>query len=174
MKTITQIILMSTLIFTTNLNTGCATRRGFPAVHGIENFDKVDDKVYRGAQPNAAGIEELSKFGVKTVINLRRLDDVWFEESAECARHGMRCLSFPMSGTAYPHCDQVESVLLAINESSLPVFVHCQYGADRTGTIVACYRIRKGESVEEALNDAKFHGMSPLSVSMKKFIRGFK
>lgn len=55
-----------------------------------------------------------------------------------------------------------------------PVLVHCQWGCDRTGTVVACWQIRQDEmSHDEALLGAKMHGMSRLEFGMKRFIRNY-
>lgn len=167
MKPIILSILMSLII------TGCATQRGFPPVGGIVNFDKVDNHLYRGAQPNQAGLEYLRSLGVGTVINLRMPGDSWSEEKDACERLGMRYVNIPMDGFSVSK-SSYEYALLAIQESPVAVFVHCQYGCDRTGTVVACYKIRKGVPNESALQDAKFHGMSAWSGPMKRFIRKFK
>ena len=37
----------------------------------ISNFHKVNDWLYRGGQPDEAGIQELTNLGVKTVISLK-------------------------------------------------------------------------------------------------------
>ena len=42
-----------------------------PPVPGIDNFHRVDEPVYRGAQPLEEGFEYLAKVGVKTVMDLR-------------------------------------------------------------------------------------------------------
>ena len=38
---------------------------------GCSNLYKVNDRLYRGAQPEAEGFKELEELGVKTVVNLR-------------------------------------------------------------------------------------------------------
>ena len=60
--------------------------RGVPASEGIVNFGKVNDVLYRGAQPDDAGLERLKRLGVKTIINLRMTGDSWKEESAKAMR----------------------------------------------------------------------------------------
>ena len=75
-----QILLLSFLMGMIIIPTGCTTTRGFR--EPIENFDKVDDKLYRGAQPNAVGIEALKARGIDTVINLRDPKDSWSEEES--------------------------------------------------------------------------------------------
>ena len=41
----------------------------------LKNFHRVTPQIYRSAQPDAAGMRELEKLGVKTVINLRDFND---------------------------------------------------------------------------------------------------
>jgi tyrosine-protein phosphatase SIW14 len=74
-----------------------------------------------------------------------------------------------------PSHERIERILGVISRSPGPVLVHCEFGCDRTGTVVACYRIRfKKEKPEVALQDAEQHGMSAFEVGMKNFIRNFK
>ena len=149
---------------------GCATR-GFPPVHGIGNFDIVDDKVIRCGQFNAYGLDWLSKKYPKlTVINLR--DDPWSEESFECAKRGVRYFNLPWNGLCPPSAASLESALQLVDAADGWVVVHCKFGCDRTGFLVACRRIRQGEANAAALDDAIKHGMViPL---MKERIKRFK
>jgi len=48
----------------------------------------------------------------------------------------------PMSGVSQPTDQQVMQVLTLLETVPGPVFIHCLHGADRTGTIIACYRIK--------------------------------
>jgi protein tyrosine/serine phosphatase len=104
---------------------------------GCANLYKVNDVLYRGAQPEKEGFAKLEELGIKTVVNLRDL-------------HSDRKL-LEGTGLSYVHIDmqawdaerdEVKEFLeIATDESKQPVFVHCQHGADRTGTMVAVYRI---------------------------------
>ena len=50
----------------------CAAReRGLPPQNGIANFGKVNERLFRGAQPDAVGITNLARLGIKSIINLR-------------------------------------------------------------------------------------------------------
>ena len=168
--TILLAILMGMII----IPSGCVTNpRGFR--EPIENFDKVDDKLYRGAQPNAIGIEALKALGVTTVINFRDSKDSWREEERYVTEAGMTYVQVPLNAMAAPSHQDIERILEAIKFSPGPVFVHCQFGCDRTGTVVACYRIRvRKELPDVALQDAEQHGMSAFETGMKKFILNFK
>lgn len=172
MKTLFTIIALMGLIIAP---TGCVTgQRGFPPKDQITNYDKVDDHLCRGAQPNAAGVEALAKDGVTLVINLRQPGDSWAVEADTCTNYGISYINVPLSGTMTPKTADIKGIIKLIEGNKGKVFVHCQYGCDRTGTVVACYRITKGMKSEDAFNDAKAHGISKLLPNFKSFILGFK
>src|SRR6185312_3694284 len=111
------------------------TSAGFAApVEGVGNFQKVDEHVYRGAQPTRAGFSHLSQLGIQTVIDLREPGDRSTSERKLVTDAGMRYISVPMHGMATPSNESVLKVLVLLEDRSTgPVFVHCKRGADRTG-----------------------------------------
>lgn len=117
---------------------------------GLPNLHKVSKDLYRGAQPTSEGMKELEKLGIKTVINLRAMHS---------DRDEMRGIAL-----SYEHInvttwnikdkDVVHFLQIVTDPNRTPVFVHCQHGADRTGTMCAVYRIiiqdwSKDEAIEE-------------------------
>jgi protein tyrosine/serine phosphatase len=79
-----------------------------------------------------------------------------------------------MSGISRPKDEQIRQVLALLGSVSTPIFVHCQYGCDRTGTVIACYRIlHDGWSSQLALREAERYGFSKFEGSMKRFIVEF-
>ena len=158
------------------LGTGCATGlRGLPPVGGIANFDEVNPHLYRGAQPDRAGLEYLHRLGIRTVIDLRMTNDVRIAEAEEVRAQGMNYFNVPMSGSGRPKMETVLTVLSIIETSPSPVFVHCHYGCDRTGTIIACYRMKHEEwKSSKALNEARIHGMYWWKFGMKNFVSDFE
>ena len=147
---------------------------GVPASEGIVNFGKISDSLYRGAQPDEAGLENLHRLGIKTVINLRMADDAWKEEEARAIAHGLVYTNVPFRGMGRPTDDQVKTVLSLIETLPGPVFIHCRRGSDRTGTIVACYRMKHDLwSLEKAVAEANLYGMSIFERGMKKFVVDF-
>ncbi len=151
-----------------------AGERGLPTREGIRNFGKVNDALYRGAQPDAPAIANLKRLGVKSIVSLRTPGKDWKMEAAAAQAHGLICTNFPLSGIHSPKGDQVQEVLATIKTLPAPVFVHCQHGCDRTGTIVACYRILYEKwSNQEALQEAERYGISSFERGMKQFIRDF-
>ena len=69
----------------------------------------------------------------------------------------------------------VERVLTIIDApENQPVFVHCRRGADRTGTIIACYRItHDGWNADQAKKEARLYGLSRLQHGMMNYIEKF-
>jgi len=117
---------------------------------GLPNLHKVSDDLYRGAQPTAEGMKELEKLGVKTVVNLRSLHS----DSNEIKGTGLTYEHIVMTTLNVEDKDIVRFLQIVTDPGRTPVFVHCQHGADRTGTMCAIYRIAvqgwsKGEAIEE-------------------------
>ena len=139
----------------------------------LPNFHQVDKGLYRGGQPKTGGFETLKKLGIKTIIDLR--NDQGQSERSEAQTNGMQYFNFPMERMGKPDDETVERVLEIIsNGDHQPVFVHCAKGADRTGTIIAVYRIKHdGWTSERAKAEAKSFGMAPWQVEMKNYIRDY-
>ena len=149
--------------------------RGVPATEGLANFARVGESFWRGAQPDEAGIDTLKKWGVATIINLRMADEVMPYEEAAARRNGIGYVNVPLPGLHAPSEADVARVLELIKTSKPPVFVHCQHGADRTGTIVACYRMKTdGWTTERAFAEAKRFGLSRWQFGMKNFILSYQ
>ena len=121
---------------------GLAAWAGSPPPRGIENFHQIGDTVYRGAQPTDEGIHYLSALGVTIVIDLREHDQRSLDEERLVTAAGMRYVNVPMTGMIPPTPDETNKILTILEDpASGPVFVHCKRGADRTGAVIAAYRI---------------------------------
>src|SRR2546429_9461160 len=55
-------------------------------IPGIHNAGKINDLLYRGGQPKQAGLAELKKLGITTIVDLRRDDP----QKAEIGRASCR------------------------------------------------------------------------------------
>ncbi len=152
-----------------------AAQINLSSVSGVPNFHQINQQVYRGAQPTAQGFQGLAQLGVKTVIDLREGGSRSVEEQKEVEAAGMRYISIPFNGMSAPSPANVAKVLALFEDvSSGPVFVHCRRGADRTGTVVACYRIaHDGWDNRKALQEAKSDGMSWTEIAMQHYVLGF-
>jgi protein tyrosine phosphatase (PTP) superfamily phosphohydrolase (DUF442 family) len=146
------------------------------SVAGIENFDKVDAHVYRGAQPTEEGFRYLAKLGVKTIIDLREADSRSKREERVVTGAGMKYANVPMSGLTPPTEAEIGKILAILAASPTePVFVHCRRGADRTGAVIAAYHINShGWDNARALKDAKAHKMGWFQYPRQGYIMNFR
>jgi uncharacterized protein (TIGR01244 family) len=145
------------------------------AAPGVPNFHQVDHRVYRGAQPNANGWDSLAKLGIKIIVDLRPQNEhSCKEERREVEAAGMHYVNVPLGGLSAPPDDTISRLLALLTGSPDPVFIHCRRGADRTGTVIACYRIaHDGWSNRKALKEAKADGMSWIEMAMQRYVLGF-
>lgn len=146
-----------------------------PSYKELPNFHKVNAQLYRGGQPDDGGFQRLASLGIKTVLNLRDADERARLEEKEVRAAGLRYFNVPFDGLGKPSDEKIERALAIINApENQPVFVHCKRGADRTGTVIACYRIsHDGWTSEQAKEEAKRYGMGLWEVGMKNYIHDY-
>jgi tyrosine-protein phosphatase SIW14 len=146
-----------------------------PRYRELPNFHQVNPRLHRGGQPRPGGIGLLSSLGVKTVINLRDDDERAEAEGREATAAGLRYLNIPLARWDRPAAADIERVLALIDDpANGVVFVHCAHGADRTGVVLAAYRIsRDGWTSEQAKAEAKQYGMKFWQRGMKDFIHDY-
>ena len=114
-----------------------------------ERFFKVDDRLFRGAQPDLAGFKYLRELGIRTIINLREVKDAERLKEREIVESlGMKYVNIPVKdGNFFTRSrrippEAIQSFFQALDASDAgTVFVHCHRGADRTGALVSFYRI---------------------------------
>ncbi len=117
-------------------------------LQGLPNFHQVSDILYRGAQPEDEGFAELKKLGIQTVVNLRSLHS----DRSECEEAELDYVKINCQAWEAEEEEVVDFLKVLADPDRRPVFVHCQHGADRTGMMVAVYRvIAQGWSKEDAI-----------------------
>jgi len=121
----------------------------------IDNFGKINDHYYRGAQPKGRNYEQLAAIGVKTVVDLR--DDAKGSSRSEAERAGLRYINFPLKDKQYPQADAATHFLEIVNnQANWPVYVHCAGGRHRTGAMTAVYRMTvDGWDIDRAYQEMK-------------------
>ena len=146
-----------------------------PSIEGIPNFHQVNARLYRGGQPSLVAWPELAALGVTTVIDLsREREHSTAAEARAVEVAGMRYFNFPMNGFATPTATEIAEVLDLVDAGDT-VFVHCKLGMDRTGVVIAAYRIaREHWANQQALDEAEALGMHWYSSGMKRFILNYR
>jgi protein tyrosine/serine phosphatase len=141
----------------------------------LPNFHRINEALFRGAQPKPGGLDLLRQSGIKTIVNLRDDDRRAQEEGTNARRAGLRYFNIPLGRWSRPDDKEIEQVLSVINTpENQPVFVHCQHGADRTGVVIAVYRMaHDGWSSERAKNEAKHYGLKAWQFGIKNYIDDF-
>ncbi len=117
---------------------------------GIPNLHKVSNNLYRSAQPSSLGMQNLRNFGIKTVINLR----AFHSDRDEIRDLSLHREDIFMKVWHPEREDVIQFLRIVTDPQHTPVLVHCQHGADRTGTMCAMYRIIvQGWTKEEAIQE---------------------
>ncbi len=141
-------------------------------VPGIKNFSEVAPGIFRGGQPDSRGWDHLKSLGVKTVISLRwnksKID--WEREVVQS--HGMSYVSLPLTYWDWPTEKQIQQFLAILDDKqALPVFVHCLHGSDRTGLMVAIYRLSRHDwDADRAYAEMRKHGFHRVWVYHFKWV----
>jgi len=145
-------------------------------IAGVPNAGRISEMLLRGAQPSARGLAELKQLGVTTIVDLRGNDGPVAWERAQAQSLGMRFVNIPVLGWSAPDDAQVAQFLKVVQQDpTQKIFVHCYYGEDRTGVMVATYRIAEqnwtpGQAAAE-MNSFGFH--YHLYPGMKSYVREF-
>jgi len=121
----------------------------------IKNFGKMDDRLYRGAQPKEEDYKDLAALGVKTVVDLQDSPTGYEKRAAET--QGMRYVNIPMSDSSYPKQESIDAFLKLVNDPATGVmFIHCAGGRHRTGVMGAVYRFNVNHwNLDQAYTEMK-------------------
>jgi protein tyrosine/serine phosphatase len=119
----------------------------------LENCFRVSADLLRCEQPEPKDIADLRALGVKSILNLRRHNT----DPKELERAGFKLLLQRMEADDLA-VDDLVAALRIIRDAPKPVMVHCWHGSDRTGSVVAAYRIVFQGWTREAALDELRHG----------------
>ena len=141
----------------------------------LPNFHRINENIYRGGQPTAEGIKRLAGLGIKTVINFRDSRAGVEREKQAAEENGLQFINLRLNNWFAARDDKIHKIIEVItNPEHQPVFIHCKRGADRTGTVVAVYRmLHEGWTAVEANREAKRHGIGWWQVWMKDYIKAY-
>ena len=117
----------------------------------VPNLYKINDTLYRSAQPTAIGMGQLKQLlGIRTIINMRTLH-------SDIDEIGSTGLLNERLHVTYWHIedeDVIKVMRILANKENGPYLIHCWQGADRTGLMCAMYRIiYQGWTKEDAIDE---------------------
>jgi protein tyrosine phosphatase (PTP) superfamily phosphohydrolase (DUF442 family) len=128
-------------------------------VKALPNLGEVTPTLYRGSQPTKKGFKQLAKMRIAIVVDLRGNRK---GERDIVRKLGMQYVPIPW------FCMRPKDVVIAqflnllLDNPGKKIFVHCNTGIDRTGMMVAAYRMTEERwTAEEAMNEMKAFGFSP-------------
>jgi protein tyrosine/serine phosphatase len=139
-------------------------------IPGVSNFAQISPVLYRGAQPTPEGFKQLKKMGIKTVVNLR----TFHTDRRKLKGAGLRFAHLYCKAW-HPESEDVARFLkLMEDKKNHPVFVHCLHGADRTGMMVAAYRIiEQGWNVDDAARETHNFGFHKIFKMIQHYLQRF-
>jgi protein tyrosine/serine phosphatase len=124
---------------------------------GLPNLHRITPNFYRSGQPTGDGFSVAAKnYGVKTIVSLNDKPDVASIPDLNLIHVKMNAFK-----TADDDDPQLPRALAAIQKGLAQgnTLVHCQHGKDRTGGIVAVWRVMyQGWTKEAAISEMEKGG----------------
>lgn len=166
---------LAVLLCTLGLPAGCAASP--PAIEvscktplspAVSNSCVVTDQtLWRGARPDASAAKTLIDLGVKTIVSLELLgtDRAAFESAIPDTAEPREIQYFqvkdwePLAVIAPSLVDRHVAHFLAITRTQpVPIYIHCRSGQNRTGIMVAAYRVFNGADIEATVLEMEKYG----------------
>jgi protein tyrosine/serine phosphatase len=108
------------------------------------NFNTVvRGELYRSGQITPQQLDEYTtKYGIKTIINLRGSNpgNTWYDaETAESRKLHIDHVDFGLSARREVTEQQAADLIALLRSAQKPILIHCKAGADRSGFVSALY-----------------------------------
>ncbi len=145
-------------------------------IAGIPNAGRVSEFLYRGAQPHPEGFAALKDLGIAIVVDLHNRGLHEEQERLAVESRGMRYVSIPVRSSHSPSDAQIAQFLKLVRDNPWQkIFVHCRLGADRTGVMIAAFRMAEQQwTPEQALAEMRrFHFHHLWLPAMSRAVRNF-
>ncbi|MDE2422218.1 MAG: dual specificity protein phosphatase family protein [Gammaproteobacteria bacterium] len=130
---------------------------------GLPNLNRINRTLYRSAQPTKEGFEFLSHQPrlypsdqpIKTILSLRAFHN---DRTVMPKTSPLRLEQIRFKTWHPEHEDIIKFLRIATTPELQPILVHCQHGSDRTGTMIAIYRIVVEGWTKKQAKDEMVHG----------------
>ncbi|MGH8276568.1 MAG: tyrosine-protein phosphatase [Steroidobacteraceae bacterium] len=152
---------MRALLLAVALAAGCAHAPLAPAgaldAGGLARLYCIDHPactIYRSAQPSAAEFSVLvARYGIRSVVKLNSA-----LEGRDQVPGGVELLEHPWLPAGPVDHEDIAAALWDLEQAPKPALVHCERGLDRTGLLVALYRVKHGSAAAAAYGEWRAFG----------------
>jgi len=167
--------ILHSLVVSSILLSATASAQETTSYGELPRFRQVSERLYRGAQPRNGGLSRLRELGINTVINLRGASAQTRAEEAEARALGLNYFNIALPNWGRPQDARVRRILeIIVAPENGHVFIHCRSGVDRTGMIVAMYRMtNEGWNANDALAEANRDGMRRTQFWMRDYAEDY-
>lgn len=150
------LIVVSLAVQATAVSGDTARKLDLP---GVPQLIEITPHLYRGGQPTLDGFQSLAKMGINIVIDVRGSRK---RERDLVTKLGMQYVAMPWH-CPFPKDKVFARFLLFLRQNpTKKVFVHCRLEDDRTGMMIAAYRMaEQGWTAQQAMQEMKTSGFVP-------------
>ena len=146
------------------------------------NFHQVDESLYRGGRPHPSAFPKLVELGIRTIINLEESESAAQEKAVVdelnlqlSPEQKIDFISFPIGPREIEQTGVSQEGMMRlfeqIRDARRPIFIHCYHGKDRTGAVVALYRMRRHQKTfEEAYKEAYHYLFQESDLGLRRTI----
>ena len=165
--------LFFALALALNFTFTASTANAKSEVEDLPNLFKMNDYVYRGGRPTLAGMLQLKKMGVTTILNVENDEQAVAIDKDLAKQAGLRWVSVPFATFKKPSDASVDYVLKMLQDRSLgPIYLHCKHGRDRTGMLMGLYRVEvDGWDSHVAYKEMKDRGFRTLIWTLNSYYK---
>lgn len=137
------------------------------------NFHVVAPGIWRSAQPNSESLRRMKSYGLKTIVNLRFDGETEPWENKLAGELDIRYFHFPISADRIVPSKTIDAILPILSDRERqPVLIHCAAGKDRTGTIIAAYKLKNTAwSFRDIYQEMKMYGFNEAYLPMLTTLR---
>lgn len=135
----------------------------------LNNLFKVNDSIYRSEQPGLDAIKYFDSLGIKSILNLR----AGHSDSNVLSTGNLNYYNVQMRTGRFTDSEIIQALRI-VKDAPKPLLVHCKHGSDRTGVVIAMYRIifenwTKEKATDELVNGS--YGFHHIFVNIPAYIK---
>lgn len=135
---------------------------------GLQNFAQISRNLYRGGASTTVGYRTLKQMGVRTIVDLQE----FHSDLSALEGLGLRYVALPMNPAEVEDEEVARFLQIVRDPDCQPVFVHCRAGSDRTGVVVAVYRVVEQHwPLEEAAKELPRFGFHDVFLPLQTYLK---